>query len=298
MNCHNPFVKGGQAFGCSQCLPCRINRKRIWQHRIMLEAKDHEKNAFVTLSYSDDKIPEGGTLVPAHCRDFLKRLRSRVEPIKIRHYLVGEYGDESERPHYHAILFGYPSCQWGRSRYSKTKSRCCIACDTVSSCWGHGHVFLGEVTPESAAYVCGYVTKKLTAPDPVRLGSRSPEFARMSNRPGIGAGLMHDVASSLLQYPEALAKLGDVPGELSHGTRKYPLGRYLKRKLRETVGLSPDAPALSLIKYKAELQVLQKVVEENLQVKLPLKASIQYASLGKRLQTEARYQRHRQRRHL
>ena len=239
MNCRDPYVGGnGQAFGCGQCLPCRINRKRVWAHRIMLEASQYEDNAFVTLTYDEEKYA-GRTLVPKHAQLWLYGLRKTVRPLKIRYFLTGEYGDHSENPHYHAALFGFPTCRFGRSRYNRSRDRCCWSCDTIRETWGMGHVFLGLLEPESASYVAGYVTKKMTKADDERLDGRYPEFARMSLKPGIGAHAMHEVASALLEhYPD----LPDVPTALRHGKTVKPLGRYLTRKLRAYCGRDEGAP--------------------------------------------------------
>ena len=77
----------------------------------MIEAGQHTDNAFVTLTYADDQLPDGNSLCPEDVTKFLKRLRKRIDPVKIRYFLCGEYGEGStSRPHYHLILFGLPSC--------------------------------------------------------------------------------------------------------------------------------------------------------------------------------------------
>lgn len=228
--------------GCGQCMPCRINRRRLWTHRLILESLVHGDSSFVTLTYSPQNVPEGGTLVPKHAQDWLKRLRWHVEPRAIRFFLVGEYGDETFRPHYHAALFGV-----GRR-------------DTalVEKTWGFGHVVVGDLTPASASYVCGYVTKKLTAVGDPRLGGKFPEFSRMSLRPGIG-GLSLEEIVKVLFSPEGQDLLmveGDVPRALRHGGKLMPLGRYLRRKLREKIGRLPSTPTGSLQSYGAELRLM------------------------------------------
>lgn len=225
MKCIKPFVKAGQAFGCGQCLPCRINRRRTWMHRIMLECQCHEFNSFATLTYADNNVEE---LCPKHTQDWLKRFRRRVG--KVRYYLVGEYGDKSMRPHYHVALFGFPSCQ----AVYRMKGDCpCPSCTAVRETWGFGHILLGMLEPASASYLCGYVTKKMTFREDRRLDGRYPEFARMSLVPGIGADAMWDAASVMMQYK--LEEKG-IPSQLRHGRKMLPLGRYLRKKLAEMVG--------------------------------------------------------------
>jgi len=185
----------------------------------MLEATRHAENSFVTLTYAPEHLPESGSLVPKDLQDFLKRLRFNLSPDKIRYYAVGEYGDETFRPHYHLALFG---C--GSSR-----------ADTITASWGLGIVDVGSLTLQSAQYIAGYVTKKMTSADDPRLDGRYPEFARMSLRPGIGAEAMADVAESFWDPlgQEYIYRTGDVPMSISHGKKTLPLGRYLRQKLRD-----------------------------------------------------------------
>jgi len=62
---------------------------------------------------------------------------------RIRYYSVGEYGDESWRPHYHAIAFNIPK----------------EVLEDLQTIWKHGFVKIGTVTPGSIKYVTKYVTK-------------------------------------------------------------------------------------------------------------------------------------------
>lgn len=258
--CRNPFISAGSAYGCGQCMPCRYNRRRIWQHRIMIEAGQYEDNAFVNLTYDDEnmpRLPDGrGNLEPSHLQAFLKRLRYHCSPVKIRFYGVGEYGDKSDRPHYHIAVFGMRSCAYGQSQYSSFRSRCCVQCELVRDTWGKGNVYLGTLEADSAGYVCGYVTKKMTMRDDPRLNGRNPEFARMSLRPGIGASGMWDVASVLLAY-DLVDSRPDVPGALTRSRKDLPLGRYLTKLLRRYVGRDEKAPQAVLDEVASELLPLR-----------------------------------------
>lgn len=262
MLCRKPFIKGGLAFSCGQCMPCRIQKRRVWTHRLLLEANCHSDNAFVTLTYDEKNLPlsdDGrGILVPKHPQDFLKRLRKHYQPARFRFYCVGEYGTTSERPHYHMVLFNYPACKrHGGSKFNKD-GHCCATCDAILDKWGLGHVHVGTVTAQSAGYVARYTTKKMTAVDDPRLKGRPPEFARMSLKPGIGADFMHDVASTILQYCLYEDEQEDVPNALQHGKRMMPLGSYLKRKLREYVGKEPQAPESVIEALLEEMRPLQE----------------------------------------
>lgn len=79
----------------------------------------------------------------------------------------------------------------------------------------------------------------------------------MSLRPGIGAHLMADVASTLLEY-DFLEVSDDVPNALRHGGKLWPLGRYLKQQLRlQTIG-SKEVPLAVVQKMEAEMRPVQE----------------------------------------
>lgn len=249
MLCRKPFMLGVMPCGCGQCMPCRINRRRLWTSRLLMESVKAVGSCFVTLTYGQENMPEGASLVPKECQDWLKRIRMAVDPVRLRYFLVGEYGDQTDRPHYHAALFGIDALGAGGDDGRG---------GVVRETWGKGHTFVGELTPESAGYVAGYVTKKMTKKDDGRLNGRFPEFARMSLRPGIGAGAMEDFAVALRSSAGDLFvnENGDVPSSYRSGRSFMPLGRYLRRVLRKKLGGSGDAPSEAVKKYSLALRVL------------------------------------------
>lgn len=212
----------------------------------MLEKELRSDNAFVTLTYAEETLPAGASLNKKDYQNFLKRLRFAMGSHRLRYFICGEYGDQGGRPHYHAVLFGYPQCRNGNTkrdlRGKPTPDKCCSVCRTLHSCWGLGLIDNGEITLASARYVSGYVTKKMTHRHHPWLNGRDPEFARMSLKPGLGYDMMFEVASTLMQFNCEASCEGDVPVTLAHGKTQMPLGRYLRAKLRLMSGLGDKVP--------------------------------------------------------
>lgn len=239
MLCKKPFRQGLQEFGCGQCNPCRMNRRRLWTHRLLLESQLHEFSCVATLTYAPEHFPADGSLNPRHMQLWLKRLRRVLAPARsVRFFGCGEYGDDTSRPHYHVVVFGLAHLEG----------------ELIAGTWGMGNVHLMPLNLETAQYVCGYVVKKMTAKDDPRLEGRHPEFVRMSLRPGIGAGAIPAVADALSDLHGArwISQSGDVPTALAHGRRRLPLGRYLRRKLREELGFDSVGGQLNVQKKQVE----------------------------------------------
>lgn len=266
MLCRNPYTTSdGKAYGCGQCTPCRVNRRRKWQARMVLEAMQHADNTFVTLTYADEHLPKTAdglaTLHPWDLRNFLDKMRyhyGQAGRRGIRFYAVGEYGDVTFRPHYHLAMFNTPNCQYGMSRYSKLVRKCCPICDMVRGIWGKGYIFLGTLEKDSAGYVASYINKKMTKEDDPRLLGRHPEFVRMSRMPGIGANGLWELADILLR--DEYRHLPDVPTSLRQDGKEnaIPLDRYLRGRLRELIGRDKKAPEFVLDEVAAELSSLRE----------------------------------------
>lgn len=230
--CRKPFRGNGvQLFGCGQCMPCRINKRRKWTARLLLECKTNDNNTFLTLTYAPEFLPEGGTLRPLDYKQFLEALRYQNNRKAVRYYVVGEYGDQTMRPHFHLLLFGihHEQFKWGEL-------------------WRKGFISAGPADIGSHNYVTGYVCKKMTNSKDERLkklnGDRSeslslhPEFARMSRRPGVGAAALKSIALELLTKvgSAAVASMGDIPNEIAIAGRSYPLDRWAKNEIRRHMG--------------------------------------------------------------
>lgn len=254
MLCEKPYWVGAIPAPCASCFPCRINRRRLWAHRINLEREKHGDSCFVTLTYDEEHCPIDGALKPKHAQDWLKRLRKAVSPLKIRYFLAGEYGPDRFRPHYHAAVFGLDPLTAG-------------ALDgqggVVNRTWSLGYSFVGELNEHSSMYIAGYVTKKMSAGRDSRLGDKQPEFSRMSLRPGIGAPAVPDIAR-VLDTDVGLRVIdsrGDVPHALEYGKTALPLGRYLRGILREAAGFgSRDTPLGAQKAYALQMRDLQKTL--------------------------------------
>jgi len=165
----------------------------------MHETKGHVISSFVTLTYRNDSLPVGHTLVKDDLQRFFKRLRKSIYPNKLRYYAVGEYGGQTSRPHYHAIIFGYrPSdCkEYGiayNSAYGSNKRENKLyTSKKLDAIWKEGNCMIGSVDWESASYVARYCVDKMTGDKAIAYyAGRLPEFSLMSRRPGIG-GLFYE----------------------------------------------------------------------------------------------------------
>lgn len=193
---------------CGQCVGCRLDRSRQWAMRCVHESKAHRYNRFVTLTYADEYLPVGGTLVKRDFQLFMKRLRKRLDG-GVRFYACGEYGDMNMRPHYHALLFG---CEFPDEVYHSSNSRGekYYTSGVLRELWPQGHHVIGDVTFDSAAYVARYVVKKITGPgaeahyavvdgDGV-VHDRIPEFTLMSRRPGIGTAYWDEFGHEIVHH--------------------------------------------------------------------------------------------------
>lgn len=184
---------------CGKCISCRLNRSEEWATRIMHEAKEHDSNCFVTLTYDDHHLPSPPSLNHKHFQLFMRYLRRKYPGV--RYFMCGEYGENTKRPHYHAALFGIDFLH-DRKHCGGMEERAIYNSATLSALWPYGHSVIGSLTRESASYISRYIVQKKFvsrfSPPEIRdyykmldfstgeIIDRQPEYIRMSLKPGIG----------------------------------------------------------------------------------------------------------------
>lgn len=208
---------------CGQCYACRVNRTSAWVFRLMLELTDWQDACFITLTYDDEHL-KSDSLQPDDLKDFWKRLRKAIEPKKIRYYACGEYGEENNRPHYHAIVFGLPYNRDTRVLLTKLWKYC----DSLRFLYDSKGV--APVTIDDIAYVAGYCQKKLTG----ELGKKEyeqkglyPPFSRSSRFLGLNA------------FEKNLDQVKEYGCVFWNGS-KMPVPRYFRNKFDIEVDLDDD----------------------------------------------------------
>lgn len=200
---------------CGQCIGCRIRQREDWTTRIELEARDYPKEEvwFITLTYDDDHVPgmivrtgeimrkvqytwkpgekrpeSVQILMYSDIQKFLKRLRKAYRG-KLRYFVAGEYGEQTARPHYHMILYGWKPTDL--ENLYKIHHNGYYTSKWLENLWGMGQIQIAQAVPETYRYVAGYVTKKMyeidgkKANEYYELGQTKP-FACMSLKPGLG----------------------------------------------------------------------------------------------------------------
>ncbi|AXH78006.1 MAG: replication initiator protein [Microviridae sp.] len=177
---------------CGKCLSCRLEYSRQWAIRCMHEASLHENNSFITLTYDDAHLGDN-RLIYSHFQTFIKDLRDKIfrdyikqhfgegfwsslspdqkkqfrkdhknelDRLKISVFVTGEYGDKSQRMHWHALIFNWRPTDLVY-KYSNDRGDKSYTSLTLTELWPHGNSELGQITFESAAYCARYAAKKL-----------------------------------------------------------------------------------------------------------------------------------------
>lgn len=181
---------------CGRCIGCKLERSRQWAIRCVHEARQYENNCFITLTYNDENIPKNGSLILKDFQDFMKRLRKKFGS-GVRFFHCGEYGEKTERPHYHACLFNVDFKD--KELHKIVNGQKYYISETLQKLWQNkGYCIIGEVNFETAAYVARYIVKKQTGVKATKkycevdletgeiIQLRKPEYTTMSRRPGIG----------------------------------------------------------------------------------------------------------------
>ncbi len=242
MLCSKPWKPiGGSELPCGKCQACRLNKRNIWTTRLLLEQMVHDKSAWITLTYNDKNLPKDEKINKYDVRAWLKALRKAYHPQKIRYYICGEYGDNNNRPHYHAVIYGIGFDYQGLARIDDISKRDngdykypnrvrVMDPDVVKMLriWKKGNIHFEKPNDRLMSYACEHITKEV---------NKERHFHSMSQ--GIGRNAMHAISSwlsteeGIRYYQEA----GDVPAIVRVNKKLRPIGKYLRNIIRRQLYL-------------------------------------------------------------
>ncbi|AXH75424.1 MAG: replication initiator protein [Microviridae sp.] len=205
MRCKHPISPRGQPVPCGKCNFCLSNGRGDWTFRLKQELKSNVSAIFLTLTYDNEHLVYGNSELPTlnkyDLRGFIKKIRNYERTIPehsrhrstVRYYACGEYGSETERPHYHAIMFGLQMQTIGQ----------------LPLLWDKGNIHIGRVTGASIHYTTKYVITRQK-----KYEGRQKPFNAISNRSGglgknylINADLHIKNAQTFIRNAEGIQRL-------------------------------------------------------------------------------------------
>lgn len=205
--CLGTVMVNGNHVECRKCPECIVKRQNEWIFRIKQELADSSSGWFITLTYNETNVPkvyvnkhdgeivisrkpinnenwlfQCRTLLQTDLQKFFKRLRKlqdkrnkleKNEWMPIKYYAVGEYGEKTKRPHFHAIIFNANFTEIKKAWTEVNNSD--IEGET-------GNVHTGQVSHASIRYVVKYMSKRQQDAPP---GAEKP---KCSMSKGLGKG--------------------------------------------------------------------------------------------------------------
>jgi hypothetical protein len=197
---------------CGKCPPCMKRRTSGWSFRLVKEGDVSNSALFVTLTYDTKYVPITKKGYLTLCKDdvqrFFKRLRKLTKE-KIKYFIVGEYGTQKMRPHYHIILFNANR-------------------EMIARAWAKdgrelGSIFIGDVSEASIGYTLKYMQKPGKIPIHQN-DDRQKEFQLMSK----GLGKSYLTQKMIKWHKEDLEQRMYIP--MKDG-KKIAMPRYYKDKM-------------------------------------------------------------------
>lgn len=171
MNCFSPILiktdKSRNTVPCGKCPACLARFRADWVKRLEIEHKYSKSADWVTLTYNEKNYPENGKISKRDIQLFFKVLRKKSET-KIKYFAVGEYGENTKRPHYHIVIFNVSGNSNERFK-------------AIDSSWDKGFIKIGDVSIKSIKYTLKYMLKSFKEES-----SELKPFRLMSKSIGIG----------------------------------------------------------------------------------------------------------------
>lgn len=138
------------AVPCGFCAVCRAQKRDQWQTRLEIEQLYQEKlgygNTFLTLTVADETpvpVGEEKRVIQLFWKRIRKSLPDGANP-SFKYFLVSEYGSQTGRLHYHAIVLGLDFA---------LHARC------FRENWSYGFIMSLPIRPGAIRYVLKYIDK-------------------------------------------------------------------------------------------------------------------------------------------
>lgn len=278
----NPLkLYNGTVVPCGKCLICKLNRSSEWAARLIHELQYYTESSFITLTYSPENVPmllDGSlSLFKKDYQNFVKRFRKEVKK-KIKYFLCGEYGEKGDRPHYHAIIFGWQPKIDELYPIKEDKGKTYYSCELLERTWKNGQCSIGSVTNDSIHYTTGYILKDGATKN--NIGNKTPSFLSASQ----GLGL-----SYAQEHKEEIKNL-----EISAEGQTCAIPRYYIKKLSTTIQYSDvktrkvktfkqggvNKSKITFQKREKELALMRKAINQ----KLITKDNSLYATIIKKVE--------------
>lgn len=247
---------------CGKCEACISKKRKDWLIRLRKEEKNSILSYFVTLTYDDDNIPINSKGYPTfNKRDiqlFLKKLRFRIDELqsnipkdcrlRLRYFLIGEYGSKRGRPHYHALFFNVlPDNEF--YKFNRL----------VHDTWNKGRTSCAVVNNNRIGYCANYMYGKSDIYD--------DEFIDVTNRIPLMCSLKPAIGSCYLTKDVVEYHIKNRISYIDEHGIKYGLPRYYKDKI--FIGFDKITIDVLTRKYLAEEKQKQRAED------------IEYLSAGK-----------------
>lgn len=283
---------------CGKCIGCRLDYSREWANRIVLESKQYQENEcwFITITYNDENLPAkmiknektgekkiGCTLVKKDVQNFMKKLRREYEykynHQGIRFFLAGEYGETTQRPHYHICIFNMPIYDELKLIKTNELNQPIWTCEEIEKIWGKGFIAIARLCWETAAYTARYIMKKQKGPDSewyYKSQGKIPEFTLMSRKPGIAKLYYDKNADNIYKNDEIIIKRGEKVQKIrppKYYDKLYDIDHHMelqiiKIKRKASQERTEQSIDKRTTKTRAERRMIQERTNENKNRKL------------------------------
>ena len=147
---------------CGYCYQCVRKKKLDWEIRLSQAARWADCSFFKLLTYDEQHYPDDPldrSVIKDHIQRFIKRLRVTLErkfgDIKIKYFIVSEYGERKDRLHYHCLFFVKSFNPGSPVKFTWLEFN--EICKTV---WPYGIVGnCYRITSKNIRYCCKYIQK-------------------------------------------------------------------------------------------------------------------------------------------